>query len=103
MLEIIYSILSWWAIAFTIYTGYSIFRYAGDSSLDKTPVKVIDSLVIKCMILGITFGACIVIDFYLPKDVITIIVDYVCSIIWLKNAKKYLKVSNVLKERENKK
>lgn len=102
MLEIIYYILSWGAIAFTLYTGYSIFRDAGDSSLDKTPVKVIDSLVNKCMILGITFGACMVIAVYLPKDVITIIVDCVCSFIWLLEARKYLKVSKFLKKKEKK-
>ena len=100
MLEIIYSILSWGAIAFTIYTGFSIFRYAGDSSLDKTPVKVIDSLVNKCMIISIIFGACVVIAFYLSKDVI---VDIFCSLFWICEAKKYLKTSNLLKEMNKKK
>lgn len=100
MLEIIYGILSWAALVLAISTGFSNFRLMKGTASDKMPVKVIDSMVNKCIVLGIIYGACLVTAFFLQKNVSTLLINWLCSFIWLLEARKYLKVSNFLKEKE---
>lgn len=98
MLEIIYKVLSWVALAISVYTGYYNLRCMKESSLEEIPVKVIDSMVNRCIIVGIAFGTCMAIASHLQKDVITIIINGGCAFMWLIEAKKYLKVSDYLKQ-----
>lgn len=97
MLEIIYEVLSWVGIAMSVYTGYYNLRYKS-LSIDEIPVKVIDSMVSKCIIVGIAYEACMAIASHLHKNGITIIIYGVCAFIWLISAKMYLKVSDYLKQ-----
>ena len=102
MLEIIYDILNWVALVLAISTGYSNLRLMKGTSSDKMPVKVIDSMVNKCIVLGIIYGACLATAFFLQKNVLTLLINWLCSFIWLMEARRYLKVSNFLKEKDKK-
>lgn len=99
MLEIIYKVLSWVTLILSGYFVYCNIRFIlQKASLDDVPVKVIDSMVNNCIIIGIVFGVCMAIACHMQKDGITIIIDGICSFIWLIEAKKYLKISDYLKQ-----
>lgn len=99
MLEIIYKVLGWVTLILSGYTVYYSIRFIlKRGSLDEVPVKVIDSMVNICIITGIVFGVCMAIACHLHKDGITMIIDGICSFIWLIEAKKYLKISDYLKQ-----
>ena len=103
MLEIIYGILSWVAIAFTGYTIWYGFRHMKDLPLEKIPIKVIDSMVNKYMANGIAFVVSIVLSVYLSKDSIIIMANVVGASFCLRGARNYLKASSLLKEMNKKK
>ena len=102
MLEIIYSILSGMALVLAISTGYSILRRMTGISSDNMPVKINDSLLARCMVLGIIYVVCLATAFFLQKNGLTILSNWLCSFIWLMEARRYLKVSNFLKEKDKK-
>ena len=104
MLEIIYYAIAFIELILAIYILCSANRYSRlirENMEDKELlIRIIDKAINQRIVMGILFTITIVLDMILGKEIWIKIINISCGIMWLSSAKRYLEISNSIKDDE---
>ena len=104
MLETIYSVVSFVETILLIYGCYFTTRYVGTTPIEdkKKFIKLVNKAVNIQIVIGVLFTITFVLSVILSKAGWVRLMNFACALIWLNNAKKYLKTANSMQDDEDK-